>query len=66
LAKVPLGMDVGLHVRVVRKDQYRGWTGVILGRRGCLFWDVRLEASAIHGTCTIYKRESSLRIVEAD
>jgi hypothetical protein len=64
-AKVPQGMEVGRRV-VVRRDQYRNRTGVILGRHGRLFWDVRLEASATQGACTIYKRESSLRIEEAD
>jgi hypothetical protein len=58
-------IQVGQHVRVVRKDQYRGRTGVVLGRHGRLFWDVRLDASATHKECTIYKRESSLSVVES-
>jgi hypothetical protein len=62
---VPDAVKVGQRVCVVRKDQYRGRTGVVLGRHGRLFWDVRLDASATQPECTIYKRESSLKVVEA-
>jgi hypothetical protein len=59
------GIQAGQRVRIVRKDQYRGRTGIVLGRHGRLFWDVRLEANATHGACTIYKREASLCLAEA-
>jgi hypothetical protein len=58
-------MQVGQRVRVVRKDQCRGRTGVVLGRHGRLFWDVQLDANATNKGCTIYKRGSSLCIIEA-
>jgi hypothetical protein len=64
-ADAPQGMQAGRRVRVIRKDQYRGRTGIVLGRHGRLFWDVLLDASATHSKCTIYKRESSLSMVEA-
>ena len=57
------GVQVGSRVRVTRKDQYRGRTGVVLRRHGRLFWDVRLEASEAQGECLIFKKESSLRVV---
>jgi hypothetical protein len=59
------GVQVGQRVRVIRKDQYRGRTGVVLGRHGRLFWDVQLDASGTHKECTIYKRESSLCVLVA-
>jgi transglutaminase-like putative cysteine protease len=46
-------MHAGQRVQVVRKDQYRGQTGVVLGRLGRVFWDVQLDASATHGKSTI-------------
>jgi hypothetical protein len=58
------GVQAGHRVRVVRKDQYRGRVGVVLGRHGRLFWDVRLEANAQHKECTIYKREASLCVLK--
>jgi hypothetical protein len=58
-------LQVGQRVRVVRKDRYRGRTGVVLGRHGRLFWDVRLEATATHGASTIYKKDASLCVIAA-
>jgi hypothetical protein len=56
-------LQVGYRVRVVRKDKYRGRTGVVLGRHGRLFWDVRLDACAGHGECTIYKKDASFCVI---
>jgi hypothetical protein len=56
-------LRVGQRVRVVRRDQYRGRTGVVLGRHGRLFWDVRLDANATQGASTIYKKEASLCVI---
>jgi hypothetical protein len=56
-------VQVGHRVRVVRKDQYRGRVGVVLGRHGRMFWDIRLEANAQHKECTIYKRGTSLCVL---
>jgi hypothetical protein len=42
-------LQVGHHVRVVRRDQYCGRTGVVMHRHGRLFWDVRLDAKIRFG-----------------
>jgi hypothetical protein len=38
------GPRVGQRVRIVRKDAYHQMTGEILGRRGTMFWYIRLDA----------------------
>lgn len=57
------GVKAGSRVRVTRRDQYQGRIGVVLGRHGRLFWDVRLEANAAHGECLIFKKDSSLCVI---
>ena len=57
---------VGSRVKVVRGtlDRYRGRTGVVLSRRGALFWNLRMDARGreTEGPL-IYKKGTSLQVV---
>jgi hypothetical protein len=57
---------VGSRVRVVRGtlDRYRGRTGIVLSRRGDLFWNLRMDTRGreTEGPL-IYKKETSLQVV---
>lgn len=63
--ETPDGLKSGDRVRVVRKhDQYSGRTGVVLDRRGKLFWYVRLDATEDRCACVIFKKDASLLAVD--
>jgi hypothetical protein len=62
----PATVQVGSRVRVVRKDRYRGRTGVVVRRHGKLFWDVQLDATETSSRCLIYKKDASLCVVGSD
>jgi hypothetical protein len=56
-------LRVGCRVQVVRKDKYRGRKGVVLSRRGRLFWNVQLDGGDACGECVIFKKDTSLRVL---
>jgi hypothetical protein len=57
---------VGSRVRVVKGalDRYWGRTGIVLSRRGSLFWNLKMDARGreTEGPL-IYKKETSLQVV---
>jgi hypothetical protein len=58
----PLGKDV--RVRLVRQgDEYRGRTGVIVKRRGTMFWVVRLDATPTRAEKVIWRMDSSVEAI---
>lgn len=54
---------VGVRVRIVVRDFY-GRTGVLTSRRGRLYWNIRLDPRDGEVSKLIYKKETSLRLVD--
>jgi hypothetical protein len=56
----------GAKVRVTIRDRYVGRTGTLMGRRGEHYWDLKLDAR--DGECgrVIYKKQSSLCLIETE
>lgn len=68
-AKVPVpeaGWKMGARVRVTIHDRYYDRTGVLMGRRGRHYWDLRLDPRDGECSIVIYKKQSSLRLVDSD
>ena len=60
---------VGMRVRCMRRDQYKGRMGTVLGlhtdKPGCEFWDIRLDRLDLEETGpVIYKKATSLFVVD--
>lgn len=54
----------GVHVQVIRQDEYFGRTGTIVDRRGTHYWNVRLDLLATETRAKlIYKTGRYLRAV---
>lgn len=60
----PVGWHRGAVVRVTIRDRYYGRIGRLMGRRGRCFWDLRLEPRDGETARVIYKKQSSLSLVE--
>lgn len=57
-------MQKGDRIRVVRpKDPHKGRVGEVLGRRGTMYWNLRLDADVTRGECLLYRMGSSLQII---
>ena len=58
-------LETGARVRVTRqRDQYTGRTGVVMDRRGKLYWYVRLDATEHRVSSVIFKKDASLGVIE--
>ena len=57
-------LNVGDKVVVVRKDKYLGRAGIVVGRRGTMFWNVQLDAHNCHPPQLIYKMASSFKVID--
>jgi len=55
-------LKVGSKVVVTRKDKFHGRRGVVVARRGSMFWYVQLDAHGGQKAERIYKMGSSLRL----
>ena len=53
----------GARVVVTRRDVYRGRVGVVVSRRGRLYWNVRLDKKNGEAGQVIYKKASGLRVI---
>jgi hypothetical protein len=51
-------------VLVKVRDQYYGRYGLVIGKRGNYFWDIELEAAKGRPSCVIYKKATSVVVVE--
>jgi hypothetical protein len=54
----------GARVVVKVRDRYYGRHGTVTGKKGNYFWDVKLDAVAGKPACVIYKKGTSLVVVE--
>jgi hypothetical protein len=54
----------GARVMVKVRDRYYGRHGTVMGKKGNYFWDVKLDAVAGKPACIIYKKGTSLVVVE--
>lgn len=56
---------VGQKVRCIRKEgKYQGRTGVLVSRRGTMFWNLRLDATITEAACSVFMMETSLSAVK--
>jgi hypothetical protein len=55
---------VGRRVKVVIMGPYRGRVGVVVSRRGTMYWDVQLDETERDVSRLIYKMSSSLKVIE--
>jgi hypothetical protein len=60
----PCEVRTGAHVVVKVRDCYYGRHGTVMGKKGNYFWDVKLDAVAGKPACVIYKKGTSLAVVE--
>jgi hypothetical protein len=56
----------GAAVRVTIRDRYYGRTGVLMGRRGRCYWDLKLDARDGECGIVIYKKQSSLCLIDVN
>jgi hypothetical protein len=54
----------GARVRVTIRDRYYGQTGTLLYRRGTLYWDIELDPLDGQVARVIYKKQSSLTLID--
>jgi hypothetical protein len=54
----------GRRVRIMVRDKYHGRTGVLMDRRGTEFWNIRLDCGDGEVYRVIYKKETSLELIE--
>jgi uncharacterized protein YecE (DUF72 family) len=54
----------GRRVRIMVRDKYHGRTGVLMDRRGTEFWYIRLDCGDGEVYRVIYKKETSLKLIE--
>lgn len=54
----------GALVRVIIRDKYYGRTGTLMGRRGTQYWDIKLDSHDGECSRVIYKKQSSLQIID--
>jgi hypothetical protein len=64
-SKPSAGFSIGQRVRVIVAGPYKGRTGEILGPRGRMFWNIRLDATTHQAQCDIWKMPSSLLALPA-
>lgn len=58
-------LHVGQRVRSISKaGKYQGRTGVLLSRRGRMFWNLRLDASLTDVARNVFMMETSLRALD--
>lgn len=62
--KTPL--RAGLRVRVTIADRYKGQVGTIVDQRGTHYWNVRLDALDGGVERVIYKKETSLVVIDGN
>jgi ribosomal protein L21E len=53
----------GARVRVTIRDRYYGRTGTLLGRRGKLYWDFKIDPLDGEVAKVIFKKQSSLTLI---
>ena len=53
----------GQRVRITVRDQYYGWYGTLVDRRGTTFWHILMDAVDGRVAHIIYKKDSSLEVV---
>lgn len=55
----------GSRVRIIKTlDRYRGRTGVVMSRRGTMFWNLQLDIQGKESSGPlIYKKETSLQAI---
>jgi hypothetical protein len=56
--------ESGKRVRVIVRDSYFGRVGTLMGQRGKQFWNVKLEGRDGEVDKMIYKKQSSLALIE--
>jgi ribosomal protein L21E len=54
----------GRRVRIIVRDKYHGHTGVLVDHRGTEFWNIRLDCSDGEVYRVIYKKETSLVLID--
>jgi ribosomal protein L21E len=54
----------GRRVRIIVRDKYHGRTGVLVDRRGTEFWNIRLDCGDGEVYRVIYKKETSLVLID--
>jgi hypothetical protein len=54
----------GARVLVKVRDRYYGRHGTVMGKKGNYFWNINLDAAAGEPACVIYKKSTSLVVVE--
>jgi hypothetical protein len=57
------GPHVGQRVRIVRKDVYHKMTGEIVGRRGTMYWYIRLDVGDGQVGRVIYKTADGFKSI---
>jgi hypothetical protein len=60
----PGEVRTGARVLVKVQDCYYGRHGTVMGKKGNYFWNVKLDAVAGKPACVIYKKSTSLVVVE--
>jgi hypothetical protein len=60
----PCKVRTGVRVVVKVRDCYYGRHGTVMGKKGNYFWDVKLDAVAGKPACVIYKKNTSLVVVD--
>jgi hypothetical protein len=54
----------GARVRVTIRDRYYGRTGTLMDRRGTMYWDLKLDPLDGQVAQVIYKKQSSLILID--
>jgi hypothetical protein len=57
-------LRTGVRVVVRVRDRYYGRHGTVMGKKGTYFWNIKLDAGAGKPACVIYKKCTSLVVVE--
>jgi hypothetical protein len=57
-------VQAGARIVVKVRDRYYGRYSTVIGKKGNYFWDIKLDAAAEKLACVIYKRGTSLVVVE--
>jgi hypothetical protein len=60
----PREVCTGARVVVKVRDHYYGRHGTVMGQKGNYFWNIKLDAVAGKPACVIYKKCTSLVVVE--
>lgn len=60
----PCGVEEGQRVRVTIGGPYQGLVGTVTGKRGSMFWYIRLDAVDGCVERVIYKMPTSFKIID--